>query len=139
MYQQNITTLLMFSVTHSLRNSPSTDHMTSRSILRKELLPRLGQFTPSQSPELKALHEFIDDNLCSGFIMPSHSPPWSSSAFLSRKDQRTLSLCRFPWPETRYPRKTIIPFHSFLISSTPCAPLASIPNLISDMLIILYA
>ncbi len=53
----------------------------SRSILRKELLLRLGQFTPSRSLSSKPYVSLIDDNLRIGFITPSRSPPWSSSAF----------------------------------------------------------
>ncbi len=46
--------------------------------------PPLGPIYSLSESELKALREFIDDNLRSGFITPSRSPPelWFS---LSRK------------------------------------------------------
>ncbi len=92
MYRQNIMTLLMFSVTRSPRNSPSTDRTTSRSILRKELLPLLGPIYSLSESELKALHEFIDNNLRSGFIMPSHSPHGAPVLFVKKKTGE-LHIC----------------------------------------------
>ncbi len=47
----------------------------------------LGPIYSLSESELKALREFIDDNLHSGFITPLTFSPWSSGAFCQEKDR----------------------------------------------------
>ncbi len=54
--------------------------------------PPLGPIYSISESELKALHEFIDDNLCSGFITPSHSPHGAPVLFVKKKTGE-LHLC----------------------------------------------
>ncbi len=54
--------------------------------------PLLGPIYSLSESELKALHEFIDDNLRSGFITPSHSPHGAPVLFVKKKTGE-LRLC----------------------------------------------
>ncbi len=54
--------------------------------------PPLGPIYSLSESELKALHEFIDDNLHSGFIMPSRSPHGAPVLFVKKKTSE-LRLC----------------------------------------------
>ncbi len=54
--------------------------------------PPLGPIYSLSEYELKALHEFIDDNLCSGFITPSCSPHRAPVLFVKKKTSE-LRLC----------------------------------------------
>ncbi len=54
--------------------------------------PLLGPIYSLSESELKALHEFIDDNLHSGFIMPSCSPHGAPVLFVKKKTSE-LCLC----------------------------------------------
>ncbi len=54
--------------------------------------PPLGPIYSLSESELKALHEFIDDNLCSVFIMPSRSPHRAPVLFVKKKSGE-LRLC----------------------------------------------
>ncbi len=47
--------------------------------------PPLGPIYSLLESELKALCEFIDDNLRSGFITPSHSPHGAPVLFVKKK------------------------------------------------------
>ncbi len=53
--------------------------------------PPLGPIYSLLESKLKALHEFIDNNLHSGFITPSHSPHGAPVLFVKKK---TRELCR---------------------------------------------
>ncbi len=54
--------------------------------------PLLGPIYSLSESELKALHEFIDDNLHSGFITPSCSPHRAPVLFVKKKTSE-LRLC----------------------------------------------
>ncbi|SJL04355.1 uncharacterized protein ARMOST_07721 [Armillaria ostoyae] len=54
--------------------------------------PPLGPIYSLLESELKALHEFIDDNLCSRFITPSRSPHGAPVLFVKKK---TSKLCLY--------------------------------------------
>ncbi len=54
--------------------------------------PLLGPIYSLSESELKALCEFIDDNLCSGFITPSRSPHGAPVLFVKKKTGE-LCLC----------------------------------------------
>ncbi|SJK99886.1 uncharacterized protein ARMOST_03197 [Armillaria ostoyae] len=54
--------------------------------------PPLGPIYSLSESKLKALQEFIDDNLCSGFITPSHSPHGALVLFVKKKTSE-LCLC----------------------------------------------
>ncbi len=76
----------------------------------------LGPIYSLSESELKVLCEFIDDNLCSGFITPSHSPHGAPVLFVKKKTGE-LRLC--------------VDFHGLnKISKKDCYPLP----LISDLL-----
>ncbi len=54
--------------------------------------PPLGPIYSLLESKLKALHEFIDDNLYSGLIMPSHSPHGALVLFVKKKTNE-LHFC----------------------------------------------
>ncbi len=91
MYQQNTMTLLMYSVTDSPRNFLSIDCTTSRSILRKECLPHLDQFTPSWSPSSKHYMSLLTIISIADSSLP-HILPTELWYFLSRKIATPLPL-----------------------------------------------
>ncbi|SJL03626.1 related to TY3B TY3B protein [Armillaria ostoyae] len=60
--------------------------------LKEGTSPPLGPIYSLLESELKALHEFIDDNLHSGFITPSHLPYGALVLFVKKKTSK-LYLC----------------------------------------------
>jgi len=55
------------------------------------ILP-FGPIYSLSQEELAALHKFIDENLATGFICPSHSPCGALVLFIRKKDG-SLQLC----------------------------------------------
>ncbi len=137
MYHQNITTSLMYSVTLSPK-LPEHRLYDLKINIEEGTSPPLGPIYSLSESELKALREFIDDNLRSGFITPSRSPHGAPVLFVKKKTGE-LCLCVDFCGLNKISKKDRYPFHSFLISLTPCAPPTSTPNSIFDMLIISYA
>jgi len=54
--------------------------------------PPFGPIYSLSQEELAALHKFIDENLATGFIHPSHSPHGAPVLFIHKKDG-SLWLC----------------------------------------------
>jgi len=54
--------------------------------------PPFGPIYSLSQEELVALHKFIDENLATGFIRPSHSPHGAPVLFIHKKDG-SLRLC----------------------------------------------
>ncbi|SJL05245.1 related to TY3B TY3B protein [Armillaria ostoyae] len=79
--------------------------------------PPLGPIYSLSESKLKALHEFIDDNLHSGFIIPSHSPHGAPVLFVKKKTDE-LHLC--------------VDFHG-LNKKKDCYPLPLISDLLDSM------
>ncbi len=79
----------------------------------------LGPIYSLSESELKALHEFIDDNLHNGFITPSRSPHGAPVLFVKKKTSE-LRLC--------------VDFHGLnKISKKDCYPLPLISDLLDSM------
>ena len=55
-------------------------------------VPPFGPIYSLSQEELAALHKFIDENLATGFICPSHSPCGALVLFIQKKDS-SLRLC----------------------------------------------
>ena len=49
-------------------------------------VPLFGPIYSLSQEELVTLHKFIDENLATGFICPSHSPCGALVLFIQRKD-----------------------------------------------------
>ncbi len=60
--------------------------------IKEGMSPLLGPIYSLSESELKALHEFIDNNLHSRFITPSHSPHRALVLFVKKKTSE-LRLC----------------------------------------------
>src|SRR5882724_4588999 len=60
--------------------------------LDKVTAPPFGPIYSLSQEELVALHKFIDENLATGFICPSHSPHGAPVLFIRKKDS-SLRLC----------------------------------------------
>jgi len=60
--------------------------------------PPLGQMYSLSQTEVQALCEFLDENLCIGFIRPSKA---GHSAYPLHEEERQLAslVCRLPWPK----------------------------------------
>ncbi|KAJ8324255.1 hypothetical protein O5D80_8742 [Batrachochytrium dendrobatidis] len=54
--------------------------------------PKFGPLYSLSEPELKALRDYLDENLANGFIQPSTSPAGSPILFVKKKDG-SLRLC----------------------------------------------
>ncbi len=92
MYQQNITTLLMYSATSLSEKLPEHRPYDLKINIEEGTSPPLGPIYSLSESELKALREFIDDNLRSGFITPSRSPHGAPVLFVKKKTGE-LRLC----------------------------------------------
>src|SRR5882672_6058328 len=66
--------------------------------------PPYGLIYSLSQEELVALHKFIDENLATGFIHPSHSPHGTPVLFIWKKDG-SLRLCVNFWGLNRISKK----------------------------------
>src|SRR5260370_29173888 len=60
--------------------------------VEEDAKPSYGPIYSLSLPELLALHEFLDENTCNGFIRPSSSP-WGSPVLFIKKKDGSLWLC----------------------------------------------
>jgi hypothetical protein len=60
--------------------------------LQEGACPPFGPIYGLSAPELKALREYLDENLAKGFIQPSKSPGGAPILFVKKKDD-SLRLC----------------------------------------------
>ncbi len=87
--------------------------------IEERMSPSLGPIYSLLESKLKALCEFIDDNLCSRFIIPSRSPHGALVLFVKKKTGE-LHLC--------------VNFHRFnKTSKKDCYPLPLISDLLDSM------
>jgi len=59
---------------------------------RRGAEPPIGRMYSLSETEMKALREFLDDNLCNGFVRPSNSSHGAPILFVKKKDG-SLRLC----------------------------------------------
>ena len=60
--------------------------------LQEGVCPHFGPLYAFSAPELKALRDYLDENLEKGFIQPSKSPAGATILFVKKKDG-SLRLC----------------------------------------------